>query len=448
MKVKIEIDGIEISPNFSAPQSVQGCPGWSRVHAELEGLHFVGWLLGEHWELDVLSERPTSVNVSVDGSDAVPLYPGCGRGFLNSILNVTFPDSEYEDDIAKLFWNYHAALPFSEVDIAYTPTSGSPRNRFFGWIKEYKSNKLTIEQALWADKYLSFQLLRPYQDPSRGGWPACFSEFGSRKWGTPHYEGIGTADAGDGGHFTIRTLVDIYELWRLPRALDQAIRCLFSAMHQWPYYQDVWEDRPYSGSPRIAGWLMLALADGLRATRISGHGLLYDQIFRMAHDHINQQERIVNANPYAPLISAPDERRHIGVPFVCCWQMQVWAFALYELYKEVPHKRILKLAEHINKLMEDHGWDGQGTWYDSIPADPNDKETSPRPVGADSLGHWFAPAHISIDRDNSESLKAQIEVAKNSHWDHNRPFGSGVTNFERKSYLKGLDKFGPLIGGE
>lgn len=358
------------------------------------------------------------------------VLPGCGIAWSSSAPS-------WRVDAEPSQWDaLYAPKPWHKVDDGWTFMTGSPRNRFFSPHVWRAQGGLSRDMEVWLDRYVRWQLQRSYQspDPVRA-LPRALT-------GHPHIGGEWTRDplAGtitpmDTHHQTVGVLRDAYLLTGNPRALDQIVREITWALASQDYYRTDWP-WPYGGIERVPGWLLVSLADAAECFKRAGLQSLVETMALHAEAHVRLLETIGFNEEGLPRIISAADGRHLEVPHNLPWQGSIVAFGLYRVHKVLGVPGARELGDRYLDYVENHGWDGKGVVYDSIPHYPED-DVGPRSAGVPGIGMWPAASLIEAGRRESPLLRYLVERSQEVKVS-GQPLLSGHTD-------AGLSWFGPLV---
>lgn len=423
--------------------------GWWRVDAvPAPGIAAQGFASQTRLLVDVFNVGEEPVRIAFDEVSGDPgefdrvVPPSCGIGWSSA------PPTLQAEDPGPGRWDKdYGPRAWPKVDVGWTFTTGSGRNRFFSamrWRVDHGVLSRTMEAHL--DRWCRWQLHRSYQDADAArALPRVLigQKPGGGEW--LQYETLpgDTVTPMDAHHFTVGVLADAWLLTHNPRALDQLIRALSWSLATQPQYDistgdDSWLG-VYGGIERVPGWLLCGLADGVEVTKDAGIGLLVERWTISASEHVDVLTKAGFNDLGLPNIVAPaDAGRHIAVPFNAPWQGATVVFGLSRVADVIQVPNARRLAVSWATYLEDCGWDHDTHVFDAIPHNPEDQGVSPSIAGLPGIGLWPAPALIAAGRteDDSPLLHMICEVARKTKY-------SGVTLFSPDGWV---GYFGPLIG--
>jgi hypothetical protein len=414
-------------------------PGWTRFDARpAGGLVAQAFVSATHMLVDVfnVSSSPIYVEFAGVASDGLEyareVPPWCGIAWSSdppTRATAAPPTSTWDPKYSLTSW--------AKTDVAWTMTTGSPRNRFFSEHR-WRAARGGVSRAMeeWFDRYVRWQLQRSYQQPeAQRAFPRVLlgqSAVGGKA--TP-YPGIGTVLPGDTHHWTVGLLADAFLLTGDPRAFDQLTRAMSWALATQDYYRVDWP-YPYGGSERVPGWLLVSLADAGEAFDAAGYASLVEWCRLHATAHVERLETIgFNESGLPNIVSAPDPGRHLSVPWNSPWQGAIVGFGLQRVHEVLGVPGAHELGLRWVDYVETRGWNGMNVVYDSIPHHPEHQHVAPRVAGVPGLGLWSAPALILAGRVDSPLV--QFLIARST--------ATKVSGQPLFSPSHGLSYFAPLF---
>lgn len=462
--IKLFVDGVEASISFGEPTRV--FLGVDRRVLTVDG--FVG-LSGFSFErggtlqlalfVDADFEVPRHIRFGEDLDDVELsrlVQPGAG---IAVTIGEPWPvvATSFSSKWAP-FWAELAARPWEKVDVAWTFTTGSPRNRFFseleragidsplrfpglGIMKAIPFVGASADTARVLDRSVRYQLQRRFQHRGIKAYPAALA--GAPCTNLPSYAlpGVGTVTAHDSHHFTLQPLAAAFRLTGSPLALDQICALLTHALATEAYFDAGWH-WPYGNIPRPAGWLNVALADALECLPFGfpWTSPLYEKVLDVAHEHV-QLQRSIGFSPEgrSNLFGGPDAR-HLLVDCNFPWQDAVQAFGLLRLDELAGIEGAREHGIALLDSIEAFGWNpATGVAYDSIPHFAKDFGVAPKASPGNGIGTWIAPALVLANRLDSPLLAALVKTAKAAKIG-GKPWFSPFN-------WQAVSSFGPLVEG-
>lgn len=239
-------------------------------------------------------------------------------------------------------------------------------------------------------------------DPSRA-LPRPFLGLSPVGGGWETYLEAGTVTPSDTHHHTIGVLLDAYLLTGNPRALDQAVRLERWIVSTADYYDPEWP-WPYGGSERVLGWLLVSLADYGQLALAAGLDSEFTWAALRAQEHLETAARVGFNELGLPNIAAPPDGRHLKVWHNLPWQGAIVAFGMLRCREVFGTPGMGAEAEKWLQYIENHGWDGLTTVYDSIPHNLSDQGVLPKGAGIPGIGLWAAPPFILSEKNSSPLL--------------------------------------------
>lgn len=280
IKLKINGDEISLAEFKLSPSSV---PSYQRFYRDFEGGCVVLWYKLGNFLIDVYTSKVKAsylVEVQYENglSETYTLLPFQGIGFSSST-----PKQVIAPDVKSVNSIYFADLLNKPIDVDYTEQTGSPRNYFFSYGLKDAMDLLSQEAEQYYHKFTEYQLKRPYQKPSLVmGYPASLDNPS-----TAESKQYGTLWPFDTHHMTVGRLCEAYIYTKNPRALDQAVRCLMTAIDTQDYYKKDQSVTFYGLAARVPGWFFNACADLFTAADLSElPSVVSDKITTIAKSHL------------------------------------------------------------------------------------------------------------------------------------------------------------------
>lgn len=394
-------------------------PGWVRLDARpAPGLVAQAFASRDNLLVDVFNVGP-AVHLAFEGAAGeglefqrlVPTW--CGIAWSHKA-----PTKTATDPPAGAWDAAYAPQPWHVVDVGWTPTTGSPRNRFFSahrWRAAHGDVTRAMEAGL--DRHVRWQLMRPLQQPDELRALPRIMVGQAAPW-VKHvtYPDIGSVTPGDTHHWTVGELCDAFLLTGDPRAFDQVVRAMTYMLATQDYWRVDWH-WPYGGAERVPGWLLCSLADAGEVFDAAGYRGLYEWTRDQAQAHVELLTKLgLNELGLPNVVAAPDAGRHLPCPWNAPWQGAIVAFGLLRVDQVFGVPGAAPLAQRWLDYLEQRGWDGVGVVFDSVPHNPEDQAVAPRAAGVPGIGMWLAPPLILGGRMESPLLAFLIERAKGSKY--------------------------------
>lgn len=391
-------------------------PGWMRFDAQVApGVLAQAYVSQTTTLVDVFNVGATPIRIAFEGvagdlleyDRTVPTW--CGISWSSS------PPTRSAEAPAGGPWDSaYPVLPWAKVDVGWTMTTGSPRNRFFSEHR-WRAARGGVTRAMeaWLDRYVRWQTQRSYQqpDPLRA-FPRTMLGLAPAGGKPVTYPTLGTVLPGDTHHWTVGVLADAFLLTGDPRALDQLTRAMSWALATQDYYRVDWP-YPYGGAERVPGWLLVSFADAAEAFDAAGYASLVEWCQDHASAHVENLERLgFNELGLPNIVTAPDPGRHLSVPFNAPWQGATVAHGLLRVDQVLGVPGARELAQRWLDYLERDGWNGINTAWDSIPHEPADQAVARRAAGVPGIGMWLAPPLILGGRSESPLLAFIVGKAK------------------------------------
>jgi len=390
----LDVDGtyVPLVWNHEAPIG----NGWVRYDASAcDGLIAAQAFVSSQKHLvDVFNRGPAPMNIRFDDRLTLEfgraVQPHTGIGWTQELVAQEAVTQPYDH-------LYSPEIPFPQMDVAYTLTTGSPRNFFFD-PHRHRAVHFGPSTAMnrWFDRFTRYQLMRNYQSVGARALPSWYTTGQVFKGFEYNHPDFGAITPFDTHHMTISVLADDYMFTGNPRALDQIVRILVVALSTENYYNPNYH-WPYGGTTRVPGWLLYSLADALPVFERAGDSGMFNWTMGHIRAHLNLLEKLGFSENGPNIINPPDPGRHLPVPFHMPWHDAIVCFAATRLAGlGVPGAR--KVADDWFNHIDARGWDiPDGCGYDSI-AHYLDADGSPEhpPKGGtcNGIGLWMVAPYI------------------------------------------------------
>lgn len=459
--MKVWIGDVEQAIELGSPQSVAGALRVPLKAGPLVGvLHLRGSL--KQLAVFVPHDAPAALPVTIgpeqttDPEFSRSVMPGAGIAWESAPWPSWRQDPPSEKWSA--WWKQRAAASWDQVDVGWTFTTGSPRNRFFDereraaldsplrpitptqliGLGPWKGATPDTDAAL--SRFTRWQLQRRHQHRGVLTYPLALA--GGKPKSLPNYVGpgkIGTVTPCDSHHFSVDGLAAAFRLTGNPLALDQLCALMSYAIATEVYFDPAWH-WPFGGQPRPAGRILCAIATTLECLALAGPAThpFAERLMDLAADLIGTLTKIGFNEQGKPNLFGQPDGRHLLVEHNLPPYDAIVALGCVRLHEVAAIPGALEHGERLLDYIERDAWSPQdGTFFDSIPHNAADSDVPPKLTGGVGIAQWNAPALIVGGRLNSPLLGALVTIAKAAKVGH-EPYWTAKN-------WQAVSNFGPLL---